>query len=345
MEEMKYLVLESEEYEIVDGAAREAIERLTNNLAIIKIVSEDSENPVALRDLDSGTYVLQGKFIAFTGSTSIFGFSSSLLVNIIKSTSKSSVQIFYPTNNCVQFLEITDDSFTRKNVYLSELDAEIGTMSDLQTTAKESLVAAINDIQSQINDMNYKAITISSFTNNVNTVEIGSTVEAVTLSWKFSKTPKSVTLDGEEQATDSTGAKLTGLSIKSAKSWTLKATDERGATASKTTGVSFYNGIYYGVGAAPNVYDSAFILGLSKPTLRNSKLPSFTVNAGEGEYIFYCLPKRLGTCSFTVGGFTGGFELVATVEFTNASGYTEEQGYYVYKSVNAGLGATTVSVS
>lgn len=325
-EEMKYLVLEDEEYEIVDGAAREAIEKLNSDLAIIKIVS-DADDPVALRDLESGTYVLQGKFIAFTGSTSIFGFSSSLLVNIIRGEEKSSVQIFYPTNNRVQFLEITDDAFTRKNVDLSELDAKI------------------NDIQSQIDDMNYKAITISGFTNNVNTVEIGSTVTDVTLSWRFSKTPKTVTLDGEVQAPDSTGAKLTGLSITSAKSWTLKATDERGATATKTTGVSFYNGIYYGVGAAPEAYDSAFIRGLSKPNLRNSKLPSFTVNAGEGEYIFYCLPKRLGTCSFTVGGFTGGFELVATVEFTNASGYTDEQGYYVYKSVNAGLGATSVSVS
>jgi len=321
--EMKYLILENEEYEVVDGAAREAIEQLKAGSVIQKIVS-DAPDAVALRDLDSGTYVLQGKFIAFTGSTSILGFSSSLLVNIIKGTSKSSVQIFYPTNNCVQFLEITDDTFTRKNVYMNEL------------------VDSISELQSQMADLNYKAITITSFTNNVNNVELGTTVTGVNLSWKFSKTPKSVTLDGEAQAVDSTGKTLTGLEIKANKTWTLKATDERDATASKSTSISFLNGVYYGVGAAQDAYDSAFILGLTK-TLRSNKLPSVTVTAGEGQYIFYCLPTRYGACSFAVGGFSGGFELVATVEFTNASGYTEK--YYVYKSVNANLGNTTVSIT
>lgn len=99
--------------------------------------------------------------------------------------------------------------------------------------------------------------------------------------------------------------------------------------------------MYYGAAAAPSAIDSGFIRGLAK-TLRSSKLSSFTVTAGAGQYIYYCVPKRFGTCSFTVGGFDGGFDLAATVSFTNGSGYTED--YYVYRSTNAGLGNTTVGV-
>ena len=120
------------------------------------------------------------------------------------------------------------------------------------------------------------------------------------------------------------------------------ATDERGAKSEKTTSITFYNGVYYGAKAAPETYDSAFILSLSKE-LRADKRPSFSANAGEGQYLYYCLPERMGACSFTVGGFTGGFSLVDTIEFTNASGFTER--YRIYKSNNANLGDTSVTVA
>ena len=200
----------------------------------------------------------------------------------------------------------------------------------------------INNLKEQIADLLYKAITITSFTNNVNTVEIGSTVTAVNLTWAFSKKPKTVTLDGTAESVTSSGKSLTGLSLTSAKTWTLYATDERDTVASKTTSISFLNGVYYGVAEEPNSYDSAFVLGLTK-TLRSSKLTSFSANAGEGQFIYYCIPTRFGTASFKVGGFDGGFSLVATISFTNSKGYAEN--YYIYKSDNASLGSTAVSVS
>ena len=42
----------------------------------------------------------------------------------------------------------------------------------------------------------YKAITITSFTNDKNTQEIGSTVSSVKLTWATNKAPKTLTLDG-----------------------------------------------------------------------------------------------------------------------------------------------------
>lgn len=208
------------------------------------------------------------------------------------------------------------------------------------------LEARMTAAEAQIADLRYTAISISSFSHNLGTVEVGTKVTAVKLSWSFNKTPEAVTLDGVAQAVGSTGANLTGLSIKStapgtAKTWTLKATDERGAVATKTAALSAYNGVYYGAAALPVTYDSAFILGLTK-TLRNSKLQSFSVTAGAGQYIYYCLPKRLGPCTFVFGGFVGGIDLVSTISFTNASGYTED--YYIYRSAQPNLGATTWEV-
>lgn len=198
-------------------------------------------------------------------------------------------------------------------------------------------------IEKDIADLLYKAISITTFATSAVTAELGSTVNDVTLTWKLNKKPVSVTIDGVAQEAVADGSlSMTGLGLKATKKWTLKATDERGTVATKETSLSFHNGVYYGVGGAQSSYTSLFILGLTK-TLRSTKLASFTANAGEGQYIYYCLPTRMGTCTFTVGGFEGGFDLVSTLNFENASGYKEN--YYIYRSTNAGLGNTTVGVT
>lgn len=199
-------------------------------------------------------------------------------------------------------------------------------------------------IESDIADLKYVPISISSFSHGKGTMERGQVVDSVTLTWATNKTPTKLTLDGAEIDKTLKTKTITGLSIKwdANKTWTLVATDERGATSSKSASITFYNGVYYGVATAPSSYNSSFILTLTK-NLRSSKLPSFTVNAGSGQYIYYCLPTRLGTCTFTVGGFTGGFSLIDTISFTNSFGYAEN--YYIYKSDSANLGSTTVNVS
>ena len=133
-------------FEVVDSVAREAIE----NFPIEHIVSDSADTGPFLRSLESGSYVLRGKFRAHEGATGVLSFSSALMVNVIKSTSKSSVQIFYPVSNCVQFLEITDTTMTRTNVYLNTVLENIGTLTELATNEKTSLVAAINELAAQL---------------------------------------------------------------------------------------------------------------------------------------------------------------------------------------------------
>ncbi len=185
-------------------------------------------------------------------------------------------------------------------------------------------------------------ISITEFEINPHIVEIGSTVTSAELSWRFNKMPTAVTLDGVEQSVTSTGKTLTDQSITSYKTWTLSATGENGNTVQKSAGVYFLNGVYYGASSSTTV-NNELILGLTK-SLRSSILTSFSVaNGDEKKYVYYCFPARFGTCYFKVGTFWGGINLVETLSFTNASGYTED--YYVYRSDYAVSGNINATVA
>ena len=212
------------------------------------------------------------------------------------------------------------------------------TLTDSTKAAPANLVG---DLKQQVADLLYEEITITSFSCDKSPAELGSTVNDVTLTWKINKTPTTLTLDGESIDASSKSKSLSGLGLTANKTWKLKATDEKNHSYQRDTTLSFVNGIYYGV-AAESTYDSAFVLALTK-VLSGSKARTITVNAGEGQYIYYCLPSRLGTPAFNVGGFDGGFKKVAAISFTNASGYSED--YDIWKSDNANLGNTTVKVS
>lgn len=192
----------------------------------------------------------------------------------------------------------------------------------------------------------YRAIALS-YLNGGSNNELGSTVDSVTLTWDWNKVPSSLTLDGKDVAKGEDGAfpksaSLTKLGITANRTFTLVATDARGAKSTKTTTVAFLNRAYWGVGPADATIDSAFLLGLANSALTGTRARDLSVNAGAGEHIFYAIPAALGTPTFLVGGFEGGFSKVATIEHTNASG--GKASYDVYMSGNAGLGQTTVTV-
>ncbi|MBR2337990.1 MAG: hypothetical protein IKA63_00810 [Clostridia bacterium] len=191
-------------------------------------------------------------------------------------------------------------------------------------------------IKKDIADLKYVPIDITHIANSVGVAEMGSTVNGVILSWTTNKIPVSLTVDGESVDVNAESIQL-DTSITANKTFTVLATDERGATDSATTGITFLNGVYYGVGT-----EDTDLLTLNKK-LQSGKGLTFTVNAADGQYIIYALPTRYGTPGFNVGGFDGGFSKYGTFSVTNASGYTEN--YDVWVSDNTGLGSTTVKVS
>lgn len=242
---------------------------------------------------------------------------------------------FTPSEHTHTMADITD--YVEPTV-----DKELST-SSTNAVENKAIATKFEDIDAKIADLMYTAINITSFSNTVNVAEMGATVDNVTLNWDYNKVPKTLTLDGVSVTPKDKSKALTAQGIKTNKSFTLRAVDERNATSTKTTSITFYNGIYYGAKTAVADIDSAFILGLTKK-LQGSKATTFSANAnGADSYIYYAVPTRYGTCGFNVGGFDGGFSKVSTIEFTNASGYKES--YDVYKSDNANLGQTTVKVS
>ncbi len=216
-----------------------------------------------------------------------------------------------------------------------------GPKGDPGATTADGVSYGDTTVAAVLDDLLYTAIQITSFTNNVNTVEMGSTVDTVVLNWNYNKTPEELTLDGQGIDASLKTKTIESAGIKANKTYTLKAVDERDAEATRTTAITFLNGVYWGVGADQSSFDSAFILGLTKG-LQSSKVKTFTVNAGASQHIYYAIPTRYGTPAFKVGGFEGGFAKAATIDFTNASGYMES--YDIWKSDNAGLGNTTVEV-
>lgn len=188
-------------------------------------------------------------------------------------------------------------------------------------------------------DLEYKPISILSFNSNNNVVEIGNVIHDVRLTWNLNKQPILQTIDKENVDVKSREFTLR-KDINKDITIDLEVKDERGLITNKTTSINFMNGIYYGV-SNKDISTSEDILTLKKE-LSNSKSRSVNVNCGQDQYIYYCLPSRLGNCTFFVGGFEGGFSKIKTIQFKNSFGYVES--YDIYKSINKNLGNTIVSI-
>lgn len=214
----------------------------------------------------------------------------------------------------------------------------------------ETITSDVETLKKQMEDLMYKKIEVTSFSVAPSVVEIGSTVTSVTVNWALSKVPTSANIAQNGQTdsvavTEQTGTKvLDSVSLTTNTTYKITAKDERDAEASKSASIQFLNGVYSGVSTvtdAGGIVDSV-IQGLSKK-LATRFTGDYTVNAGEGQYIYFAYPASMtAEPQFYVGGFAGGFGLVKTFDFTNASGHKES--YKVYRSANANLGATIVTV-
>ena len=198
----------------------------------------------------------------------------------------------------------------------------------------------LRTIENALDELMYKPITITSFSLSKTIAEMGEIVTDLKATWIYNKSPTTqsfngITLDNAVRTYDIIGE------ITSNKSYRLTASDGK-TNVSRNVGINFYNGKYYGATLEPMGYDSSFIMTLNKQ-LTSNKNGDFSVNCMTNQYIYFAIPTRFGKPTFKVGGFEGGFVLVNTIKFTNKFGYTED--YNIYKSENASLGNTTVSIS
>lgn len=187
----------------------------------------------------------------------------------------------------------------------------------------------------------YKKMEVTSFTVSPSSVERGSTVATVTAKWALNKVPKTLDLNGQQLGVSETSKEL-AENLKADKTYTVKATDARGAAASRNATVYFRDKRHWFTGAydAEGVTDS--VINAAAGELATARQKSFTLDAEAGQHIYYAYPHAWGAPRFFVGGFEGGFALLKTFDHVNASG--AKVSYDVYKSANAGLGNTTVEV-
>lgn len=258
--------------------------------------------------------------------------------------------------------EVTDegiafeDSVITSKVIVQEVDAENlytnDEINDMFVKQEAGKGLSENDFTDEyrqlIDDLAYTAIAFVSASATNATNEIGSTVTETVITWYFNKEPKTQTIKFGPEVAEVLDKSIrsktySGKTITSNTSIVITATDERDTQASRTLNITFQPRAYWGVAQDKEFYDSIDILTLSESTLTNTRTRTINVNAGEGEHIIYAIPSNFGTPTFKINGFEGGFVKVGTINFTNASGYS--QNYDVYKSVNPNLGSTQVVVS
>ena len=189
-------------------------------------------------------------------------------------------------------------------------------------------------------EIRYVPIAISSLKNSGGTVELGTELESVTISWSLNKNPATQVLYGVEIPLQDRSFAMPGPFRASTK-FTLEVTDERGAADSASTSVNFYNGVYYGAMSESGQITSETIYELTRK-LQSGRGVTFTVDAG-GKRPVYACPERYGTPKFVIAGFEYEWQKVVSLDFVNRSGYTERYDVWMHGQNVAGSITVTVS--
>lgn len=185
---------------------------------------------------------------------------------------------------------------------------------------------------------------ITSFvmTPSTDTYEIGTVIPADTLkfTWTINKdiTSQSLT-DCTIEVADREA--IYGSEITNTKTITLTVSDgENNVSANKR--ISFLNKIYWGNSVEPTEINSDFILSLSNNKLSGTSKQDYSFNVGAGEYGYFAVPTSMKFTSIWVNGFQADVQEVATISFTNGSGYTST--YVVLRTAQSSLGSFVATV-
>jgi hypothetical protein len=171
---------------------------------------------------------------------------------------------------------------------------------------------------------------ITSFTNNVNAVENGVTVDNATFNWTYNKTETDQTISPPlETIPVGTHTKAyTGLGLTSDQTWTLWGTDGVDVDTATST-IYFRNKRYWGADINNDEPNDGEILAMSQE-LATARQTTKTFDCSGGKYIWFCYPETWGDGEFWVNGLRTTF-VKFVHSFTNANGYTED--YSCFRSL------------
>lgn len=198
-----------------------------------------------------------------------------------------------------------------------------------------------NTVKKALDYLLYKEPVITTFSNDINAVEIGSTVNDVTFTFGTNKDKKLEALNidnGIGSVLGKTSTTASGLNLTKDTTFTLTAKDEKGKVVTKTTSIKFLNSVYFGASNL-DVKTSADVLALANNKLASSKNMSATFDCSGGKYIYIAMPITFGLkpTNFKIGGLANSAWDVTTISITNA--HKHVASYAVFKSQNLQNGA------
>lgn len=223
---------------------------------------------------------------------------------------------------------ITGNIEDQKDLMNKLENSSIKTADKVQYTNQD--YSELENVKQALDKLLYKDLSIS-IQATPNSAEKGDSIDKVTFTWSYNKS------NIKEQQFDSQPIESTlrTYTINGPITTNISKTitgNDGSQKVSATASLIFYYGIY-----SCNSIEQPSI-SQCKRTLTNSLNGTYIVNAKDNEYIWFLIPKELGTPTFTVGVFSGGFYKYSETTYKKID-------YNIYRSDNHSLGNTTIKLS
>lgn len=247
----------------------------------------------------------------------------------------SSIELILPNGNKVDVTNITSP-YTDTTIYSNVTANKTWSLIANRKDGKQETTTATATMTCSA----YTAIKFNSFVMTPSTTEyeLGTSVSDIKFNWELNKPAKLITVNGTALEDASDTEYVANGTFTSNTSWTVEATEKIGknksATITKSIEFSKYR-VYWGLGTQTSDFDSDFVKGLRTQgtELTTTKSRTLTFDRIDSKYVYYAIPKDLGTPVFQIGeaGFPGGFESGIPITVKTEAGVSIE--YYLYRSI------------
>lgn len=221
------------------------------------------------------------------------------------------------------------------NQVANKIDKELpGNNATTQIAYTNSAYPNVTTLKDALDQILYKALTVT-LSCSPTIKEVGEIVDSIVFTWSYNKPNiEFQSFDGMLLNTNDRSITINGPFTTDVTK-TLNAGDGS-STISTSASLRFYLGIYYGT-STENL----------QRLLQANRQATITVDGTNNKetYIYIYIPYSYGQPTFTVNGFTGGFELIDDNYQLDKYETGNPIRYYVYRSDNGGLGVTTINIS
>lgn len=140
-----------------------AIKGFIGNVAGVQKLNSSADAPVALRDLESGVYILNGAFAPYSGSTETvtFGYNQFVCVDRNGTEGVTAVQVMNPVDYTVSFYTITDDDFINESRSLRFAEDMTNRDSTIDDTAADNHYPSTLAVKNYVDSLVAGIITVN----------------------------------------------------------------------------------------------------------------------------------------------------------------------------------------